>query len=133
MRRRAAGTVRLALCGLVAVAAACISERAPTGPQLSGDCSASLPPAVAGSTVIVVRDFAFQPASVTIRPGQSVTWINCSASGDPAHTATADGGAWASPEFTAGETYSWTFTQAGTFAYHCEPHPFMVAQVVVQP
>ena len=134
MRPHAARPVRLALAALVAAAAACVSERAPaTGPDLTGDCSVALPPSVAGSTVVVVRDFAFQPATVTIRPGQSVTWVNCSSSGDPAHTATGDGGSWGSPEFAAGGTYSWTFTQAGSFAYHCEPHPFMVAEVVVRP
>ena len=133
MSDRASRPARLALLGLVVAAAACISERAPTGPDLAGDCSVALPPGVAGSTVVVVRDFAFQPASIAIRAGQSVTWINCSAPGDPPHTATADGGSWGSPQLAAGETYTWTFTQAGTFAYHCEPHPFMAAEVVVQP
>ncbi len=133
MSLRASRWRRLVLAGLAAVASACVSERAVTAPEVAGDCEVSLPPSAAGATVVVVRDFAFVPATVTVRRGQSVLWINCSASGDPAHTATADAGGWGSPELTTGGIYSRTFTQAGTFAYHCEPHPFMVAEVVVQP
>ncbi len=46
--------------------------------------------------------------------------------------ATSDTGVWASPLFATGSFYSRTFTEAGSFPYHCEPHPFMKATVVVR-
>jgi plastocyanin len=36
------------------------------------------------------------------------------------------------PFLNPGATYTVTFAQGGTFAYHCTPHPFMVAKIVVQ-
>lgn len=29
-------------------------------------------------------------------------------------------------------TFSYTFDDAGTFTYHCTPHPMMVGTVIVQ-
>lgn len=116
------------------LASGCFSERrAATEPDPSELCDVSLRPDLLTGTIVVVKDFAFQPTSVTVRAGETVTWVNCSKATDPAHTATADDGLWDSPEFVTGGTYSFTFTQAGTYPYHCEPHPFMTATVEVEP
>ena len=32
----------------------------------------------------------------------------------------------------AGKQWSYTFTRAGSFAFHCTPHPFMKGVVVVR-
>lgn len=64
--------------------------------------------------------------------GGTVTWVNCDDPGQPAHTSTADQGAWSSPSLNPGDVFSRAFAQAGTFAYHCEPHPFMTATVIVE-
>jgi plastocyanin len=50
---------------------------------------------------------------------------------DP-HTSTADGGQWASPLLANGDAYTQTFEVVGDFPYHCEPHPFMTARVIVE-
>jgi plastocyanin len=31
-----------------------------------------------------------------------------------------------------GESYSFTFKKAGTYTYHCTPHPYMKGTVVVE-
>ncbi|MEK6986228.1 MAG: plastocyanin/azurin family copper-binding protein [Candidatus Thermoplasmatota archaeon] len=36
------------------------------------------------------------------------------------------------PDQAPGQTFNHTFMQAGRFDYHCHPHPWMVAAVVVQ-
>ena len=77
-------------------------------------------------------NFSFQPASVTIKVGSAVTWVNNS---NVPHTATSDSGSavsWDSSAIsTGGGSYSFTFTKPGTYAYHCSFHPFMHGVIVV--
>lgn len=80
------------------------------------------------TVVVTIKDFEFSPASVTIRQGATIVWVNEGAMG---HTATATGG------FDTGliqprASASHTFQQAGEFAYLCTPHPFMKGRIVVQ-
>jgi predicted ribosomally synthesized peptide with SipW-like signal peptide len=123
----------LVLAGLAGGGAlACFSDRAQvTGPP-NALCQLPLGADVAGSTLVVVRGFAFAPTTVRVRSGGSVTWVNCEPEGTPAHTTTADQGAWGSPLLAPGEAYTFTFGNPGQFAYHCEPHPFMTATIVVE-
>jgi plastocyanin len=134
MPRFRAYTLLLVAGGLLTAAAACFSEHsAPTSPSTGGECSIPITPDLLGATIVVVRDFSFQPASVTVKQGATVVWANCSDPNDPPHTSTADAGGWNSPTIAPGETFAQTFDQAGSFAYHCEPHPFMTGTVVVAP
>ncbi|HET7458121.1 MAG TPA: cupredoxin family copper-binding protein [Gemmatimonadaceae bacterium] len=129
------GTIAVALvaAALLMALVSCVSERA-TGTRdvAAGACTAQLPADAFGSTVVVIRDFAFTPAQVRVRPGTKVTWVNCDAAGQPSHTSSADGGAWRSPLLAPGESYTQTFDAAGDFPYHCDPHPFMTARVTVE-
>ena len=83
----------------------------------------------------------FDPAAITVAVGDTVRWVNVSV--DEPHTATADSArarragfnsgsfpaAWLDP----GESFEFTFTQAGQFPYHCIPHEAvgMVGSVTV--
>lgn len=78
--------------------------------------------------------FAFSPATITIKVGTTVTWTNTTSA---PHTVTSDDGTTFdsginTPIAANGGTFSFTFTKAGTFAYHCQIHPFMKAVVIVQ-
>ncbi len=82
----------------------------------------------AADMAITIQGFAFSPATITVPVGTKVTWTNQ----DPAtHTVTSDTGAFDSKNLTTGGTFSFTFSQAGSFAYHCAIHPRMVATIVV--
>jgi plastocyanin len=81
----------------------------------------------AADASVAIRDFAFQPATVTVRVGDTVTWTNRD---DVVHTVQWSGGS-ESPDLENGERYSRTFTSTGTFAYICGPHPFMTGSVRV--
>ncbi|MDI6856941.1 MAG: cupredoxin family copper-binding protein [Dehalococcoidia bacterium] len=81
------------------------------------------------SASVTIRDFEFDPAAVTIRAGGTVTWTN---EGPSVHTATADDGAFDSGNLSRGDSFSQTFDEPGTYPYHCTPHPFMTAEVVVE-
>ena len=91
----------------------------------------AVPSARAASTVTVeISNFAFQPASVTIQVGDTVTWTNLDST---THTATDTGsGSLFDGVMNQGESFSYTFTQPGTFNYNCTPHPEMTGSVVVQ-
>ncbi len=125
---------RLAVAGaLIAAAfalAACFSERSEaTGPAPGGNCT--VPASAAGATVVFIRNFAFNTATVRVRPGSRVAWVNCEANGE-SHTSTADGPDWDSGIIPPGASYERTFPTAGSFPYHCEPHPAMTATVMVE-
>ena len=76
-----------------------------------------------------IKDFAFQPKSLEVPVGATVTWTNAD---EDAHTVTSSSGAFSSPGLDSGETFSQTFTAPGTYSYHCALHPHMTAQVVVK-
>lgn len=73
--------------------------------------------------------YAFQPATLTISKGTKVTWTNTS---EAPHTVTSDTNAFNTPSsLQQNQTFSMTFTTAGTFAYHCSIHPYMKATITV--
>ena len=79
---------------------------------------------------VLIQDFSFKPAHITIKRGTRVTWINKDMT---THTATANNGAFDSGRLRPGQSYSHTFKTAGrTNKYHCEIHPDMRGSVVVK-
>jgi plastocyanin len=83
----------------------------------------------AASTGVTISDFQFSPSSVTVNVGDTVTWTN---DGPTPHSATSNDGVFDTGIMDAGQSGSHTFTEAGTFAYICTPHPNMTGTVVVQ-
>ncbi|MDB5080611.1 MAG: Blue (Type 1) copper protein [Chloroflexi bacterium] len=78
---------------------------------------------------ITIQGFAFSPNTITIPVGTKVIWTNKDTVG---HTVTSDsGGVLNSPLIAQNQTFEYTFTTAGTFNYHCAPHPNMKANIVV--
>jgi plastocyanin len=78
--------------------------------------------APAGVTVQVLPNNTFSPATVTIPPGQSVTWEWAEGSG--LHNVVADNAEPASsgPLAEGPKTYTFTFTTPGTYRYYCVAH-----------
>lgn len=87
----------------------------------------------AESTVIAVdiKNYAFSPATVTVSVGDTVAWTN---EDTAPHTVTVSSGpvTFASPTLQQGQTFTYTFTKAGTYSYYCAVHPDMKASVTVQ-
>jgi amicyanin len=79
-----------------------------------------------------IKGYAFSPAAIKVKVGTTVTWTNQDA---VAHTVTADDSAssakLSSNDIQQGGTYTYTFKTAGTYKYHCFPHPYMHGTVVV--
>lgn len=82
-----------------------------------------------GGAQVTIKDFAFSPTSVTVKVGDTVTWTNQDSA---IHTVAADNGEFSSDNLAKGAAFSFTFTKAGSYPYHCSVHPTMKATVVVQ-
>lgn len=82
----------------------------------------------ASDTEVRIVNYGFDPGNLRVPAGTTVTWTNLDPVG---HTATADAGAFGSPVLGRGESWSFTFTEPGTYTYFCAPHPQMKAQVTV--
>jgi len=76
-----------------------------------------------------MRTMSFLPKRIEITPGTTVRWTN---NDQLVHTITADDGSWDSGPIEPGATWSHAFTQAGTYAFHCTPHPFMKGVIIVR-
>ena len=81
-------------------------------------------------TIIVIKNFAFSPSSITVEPGTTVTWVNEDAS---PHTIADKGKAFRSAALDTKDRFSYTFVQPGEFTYYCTMHPMMVGKIVVKP
>jgi LPXTG-motif cell wall-anchored protein len=95
--------------------------------------------AASAASVSMTDNLTYEPSTVTISAGDSVTWTNV---GTAPHTVTADDGSFdSSPAcpgninecIGGGESYTHTFSTAGTFGYTCKVHgAAMSGTVVVQ-
>lgn len=84
---------------------------------------------VATTTTINISGFSFSPSAVTIKKGTKVTWINKDSA---PHTVTSlSGGTLNSPTLTTGKSFSFTFTDTGTFDYQCNFHTSMTGSITV--
>jgi uncharacterized membrane protein len=70
----------------------------------------------------------FNPPQLSVRAGDTVEWRNQDIF---AHSVTANDGSFDSGLIAPGSTWKKTFDVAGTFGYHCRPHPNMTASVQV--
>ncbi|HET9504343.1 MAG TPA: plastocyanin/azurin family copper-binding protein [Hymenobacter sp.] len=78
--------------------------------------------ASAANITIMVGDNYYPPQTVTIRPGDAVTWQYQSGSGGT-HPTASDNGAWSLFVISPGSTSkSLTFSTVGTYPYHCTAH-----------
>ena len=84
-------------------------------------------PATNSANNVVIRNFAYSPATVSVKAGTTVKWKNAYAA---PHTITA--GSAGSDVLNRNGTYSRKFTRRGTWAYICALHPAMKGKVVVK-
>jgi plastocyanin len=118
--------------------AACSSS--PSAGASTPPAAASTPPAAAstppasdgGSTgdAVTIVDFSFQPTSLSVKAGTTVTWTQKDTAG---HFVKWDDGTAPSSTLSMDQTYTRTFDTAGTFTYMCGIHGSMKGSVTVTP
>ena len=81
------------------------------------------------ATVEILDTWTFQPYSLEVPLGATVTWVNHS---DVAHTVTGDDLAFDdSGLIEPGDSFRQTFDEPGTYRFKCGPHPGMMGVIVV--
>lgn len=130
---------RLLLLVLPVAVAGCGSANTPASSPTAASTATSTatsaaatpkPAAGGGAKKVSIKDFDYAPGKLQVAKGTNVTWTNAD---DANHTVTFDTGTKKSLGNQAkGKAASFTFTQAGTFAYHCDYHPNMHGTVVVR-
>jgi plastocyanin len=119
---------------LVFAALAGCSATSPSSNNLHPDVTIRLGAQSLGSSA-----FSPNPLTISLATKQTVRWGNADYTGGSyggsgvAHTVTADSGAFASGQIQPRSAYSFTFTSAGTYTYHCSNHTSMVGSIVVTP
>jgi plastocyanin len=112
--------ITIAGAGLIALSLLLLNPRSVRG--------GSVAPQV---VTIEIHNFAFQPATMTVHPGDTVEWKN---EDNTPHTATAKT---PNPGFDSGAIRSegqWRYDarEKGTYNYICTIHPYMKGQLIVQ-
>lgn len=75
-----------------------------------------------------IDNFVFEPAQLTVKVGQTVTWTNRD---DIPHTVVC-AGKFRSKTMDTDGTFSFTFTSAGEYKYFCSLHPHMTGVIKVE-
>jgi plastocyanin len=78
---------------------------------------------------VEVKEFKFEPASITVAPGTVVTWRN---GDEELHTITSTDGLFKSSALENAGSFSYTFAKPGTYHYFCTIHPHMRADIIVR-
>jgi amicyanin len=97
-------------------------------PPASASATTADSPAPQGGTAVSISNFKFNPATLTVPVGATVTWTN---QDEEPHTVAGKDGSFHSPGMDTHGTYSFTFTTPGSYDYICSIHPFMTGTVVV--
>lgn len=97
-------------------------------PGSSGqNAPAVLTPAESTSQAVGIRNFAFDPATLTVKKGTTVTWTNQDSVPHQIKS-----GSFNSAALGNGQSFSFTFDETGTFDYSCAIHPSMLGRIIVQ-
>ena len=86
------------------------------------------PAKVEDSTKVMIDNFTFEPAQLTVKVGTTVTWTNRD---DIPHTVVC-AGKFRSKTMDTDGTFTFTFTAAGEYKYFCSLHPHMTGTVKVE-
>lgn len=91
-------------------------------------CSASVAAAPTTHTV-VIADMKFSPETLTVKPGDTIVWVNKDFF--PHNARTADR-TFQSPDLETSTSWRYVATRVGTFSYVCTLHPTMKGTLVVK-
>ena len=81
-----------------------------------------------GTRTVIIESTKFEPATLRVRRGDTVVWINK----DPfPHTATGTPGTFDSRNIGPDRSWKYVPKKAGTFSYRCTLHPTMVGTLIV--
>lgn len=77
---------------------------------------------------VKIENFTFTPQNLAVTTGTTVTFEN---DDDIPHLVVASDGSFRSKALDTGDTFAFTFTKPGDFAYFCGIHPQMQGKITV--
>src|SRR5215470_15647165 len=83
----------------------------------------------AAAAEIRIHDFRFDPPTLSVPVGATVTWVNHD---EEVHTVTSAEGLFTSPGLDGDQRFSYRFEKPGTYQYRCALHPQMQGTIVVR-
>jgi plastocyanin len=86
--------------------------------------------AAAADGAVKIANFTFDPPTLTVPVGTTVTWTN---DDDIPHVVAEKDGKFRSKALDTGDKFTQQFTTAGTVEYYCAIHPHMTGKIVVTP
>ncbi len=124
------GIPALLLVVSVVALAACGGAQPAASTNPPDDAAASTQPAPSEEVRVRIVDFAFEPPTITIKPGTTVVWTN---DGPTQHTtASKEGNVWESQILEQSDVFRYQFERSGTYPYWCTLHPSMLGTVIVE-
>ena len=101
-----------------------------SGPILGAMLAVGSVAAQDATNAITIDNFTFTPPELTVAVGTTVKWVNHD---DIPHSVVNKDKAFRSKAaLDTDDSFSFTFTNAGTFEYFCGLHPHMVGKVIVK-
>lgn len=111
------------LGGLIALAIGLLESAGCANNSMSGPYGSNGTPSPSSPNTFVLQNLSFNPASMTVPIGTTITWQN---SDGITHTSTSDSpGLWDTGNIGPGASKTTTFNTAGTFTFHCTYHRSM--------
>jgi plastocyanin len=85
--------------------------------------------AAAAEAKVTIDNFTFDPPKLTVKAGTIVTWVNRD---DIPHTVASSTRVFKSKALDTDNSFTFTFTTPGSYAYFCSLHPHMTGTIVVE-
>ena len=86
-------------------------------------------PVWAADAEVKIDNFTFNPQQITVKAGDTVTWVNHD---DIPHTVASQTQAFRSKALDTDDKFSFTFATPGNYPYFCALHPHMTGTIVVE-
>ena len=90
--------------------------------------AACAPSDVAGEVAVTIKDFAFSPAEIPAKVGQTIAFTN---EDSAPHSATLDDRTCTTATLSNGASGGLVFDAAGSYPFHCRIHPDMKGTITV--
>jgi plastocyanin len=110
--------------------AGCLAQPGASLPAAAGPAGDTGRGAAGAGRQVVIDNFTFSPATLTVPAGTAVTWVNHD---DVPHTVTSPARPRLldSPPLDTDETFTHVFDTPGTYEYYCTVHPRMTGKIIV--
>src|SRR5437870_12487082 len=86
--------------------------------------------AAANKNTIEIKDFNFNPKTLTVKSGEKITWINRDE--EPHTIVSVDKQFKKSPPLDTDQEFTITAGVPGTYTYFCSVHPKMTGTIIVE-